>query len=626
MSTQKREVQLKADLRSTISENGNEQGGMNMTPATTEKTSPKVRKNNKSCAFFQRRWKAVKKSFQKNRVEPIWVSAEPDPEPLCVPDPEPEPEKDLVDEEQLCVAGPSAPEIQVTTESTQKREVQLKADISSTVSENGIDQGGMNMTAATTEKTSSKVKKSNKICAFFQRRWKAVKKSFQKNRVEPIGVSAEPDPEPEVDLVDEEQLCVSAPSGPEPQVTTETQETQVKSELSMLHNHFLVNIFQLERRMCKCKVLWTPVTEVWPSVFIGNEETAMDRAKLKEMGVTHILNTAAYKEYLQGKIDTRAEYYKEMDITDYSVLVMDEHRFDISKDLFPASEFIHKALSNTENKLLVHCIDGVSRSATFFLAYLMIHHEILLEDAIDHVIDKRWIRPNRDFLKQLITLNSNLLKQCKLQLRKQINTDKRENREDAVAQPVPEPLCEPGPSRPKPEAQVTKEVSVLENHVPQSILQLQDRLDECTLDWTPVTEVWPSVFIGNEDTARNRAKLKGMGITHILNAAAVEKRLKVLFEMPSKKSLKGKVNTGVTYYQGRNISYYDVPAVNKCSFNISEYFFPAAQFIHQALSKPENKVLVHCKKGISRSATLVLAYLMIHQNMMVEDAIDHVIE
>uniref|UniRef100_A0A672KC76 Dual specificity protein phosphatase n=1 Tax=Sinocyclocheilus grahami TaxID=75366 RepID=A0A672KC76_SINGR len=139
------------------------------------------------------------------------------------------------------------------------------------------------------------------------------------------------------------------------------------------------------------------------------------------------------------------------------------------------------------------------------------------------------------------------------------------------------------------------------------LLQLQDRLDECTLDCTPVTEVWPNVFIGNEEPARNRAKLKGMGITHILNAA---------------NSLKGKVNTGAAYYQGRSINYYDVPAVNKCSFNISEYFFPAAQFIHQAL----NKVLVHCKKGISRSATLFLAYLMIHHDMMVEDAIDHVIE
>ncbi|KTF71090.1 hypothetical protein cypCar_00050297, partial [Cyprinus carpio] len=77
-------------------------------------------------------------------------------------------------------------------------------------------------------------------------------------------------PGPEVDLADAQQLCLSAPSGPEPQVTTDTQETQVTTELSMLHNHFLVNIFQMELHMWKCKVHWTPATEVWPNVFIGN--------------------------------------------------------------------------------------------------------------------------------------------------------------------------------------------------------------------------------------------------------------------------------------------------------------------------------------------------------------------
>ncbi len=77
-----------------------------------------------------------------------------------------------------------------------------------------------------------------------------------------------PDPEPEhvVDLVDAQQLCVSAQSGSEPELTTETQVTTGNAS----HSHFLVNIFQLEHRMCKCKVLWT-VTEVWPNVFIGNE-------------------------------------------------------------------------------------------------------------------------------------------------------------------------------------------------------------------------------------------------------------------------------------------------------------------------------------------------------------------
>ncbi|XP_073703926.1 uncharacterized protein [Garra rufa] len=651
MSTQKRAEQLKADISSTISVNGKDQGSMDNSSTTNEKTCPKGPK-------------------PKPEVDLV------DADQLCVPAPnrlQPELQVDLVDEEQLCIPGPSGPEHQVTTNSTQKRDVQLKADISSTISVNGQDQGSMNSSSATNEKTCPKVGKSNKTCAFFQRPWKASKKYFQKNRVEAIGISAQPDPEPpcvpgpkpksevdlvdadqlcvpapnrlqpelQVDLVDEEQLCIPGPSGPEHQVTTKSTqkrdvqlkadiistisenendqsgmttettgpkgpsapEPQVTTELSALNDHLTtLNIFRLERRMCKCRVQWTPVTEVWPNVFIGNEETAMDRIKLREMGITHILNTVAYKEYLEGKIDIRADYYIEMNITYNGVLVMDKHRFDISKDLFPASEFIHKALSNTENKLLVHCIDGVSRSATFVLAYLMIHHEMLLEDAIDHVIDKRWVRPSRNFLRQLIALNSNLITQRKQQM---------ENKEDPEAQLVPELWCEPGPSRPKPEPQVRKELLVLENHVPQSVLQLRDRLDECILDWTPVTEVWPKIYIGNEETARNRAKLKGMGINHILNAA---------------KSLKGKVNTGVTYYQGRNINYYEVPAVDKCSFNISDYFFPAAQFIHQALSNPKNKVLVHCKMGISRSATLVLAYLMIHHNMMVEDAIDHVLE
>ncbi|XP_043109395.1 multiple inositol polyphosphate phosphatase 1b isoform X2 [Puntigrus tetrazona] len=46
-----------------------------------------------------------------------------------------------------------------------------------------------------------------------------------------------------------------------------------------------------------------------------------------------------------------------MNISYYGVLVKDEYRFDISKDLFPASEFIHKALGNTENMDYKHHVD-----------------------------------------------------------------------------------------------------------------------------------------------------------------------------------------------------------------------------------------------------------------------------
>jgi len=70
----------------------------------------------------------------------------------------------------------------------------------------------------------------------------------------------------------------------------------------------------------------------------------MGQAKLKEMGITHILNAA------EGEVETGAEYYKGMNITYYGVPAMDDHEFDISYHFSPAAKFIHMALSNPESK------------------------------------------------------------------------------------------------------------------------------------------------------------------------------------------------------------------------------------------------------------------------------------
>ncbi|KAM3862945.1 dual specificity phosphatase 29-like [Diretmus argenteus] len=127
--------------------------------------------------------------------------------------------------------------------------------------------------------------------------------------------------------------------------------------------------------------------------------------------------------------------------------------------------------------------------------------------------------------------------------------------------------------------------------------------------YTHVNQVWPNIYIGDEKTALERPGLMDMGVTHILNAA------------------EGKWNnvlTGAGYYRDMNIQYYGIEADDKPTFNISQYFNPAAQFIHSALSHPQNKVLVHCVMGRSRSASLVLAYLMMEQGLTVVDAIEHV--
>ncbi|XP_053306994.1 dual specificity phosphatase 29-like [Spea bombifrons] len=125
-----------------------------------------------------------------------------------------------------------------------------------------------------------------------------------------------------------------------------------------------------------------------------------------------------------------------------------------------------------------------------------------------------------------------------------------------------------------------------------------------------VNEVWPNLYIGDEKTALDRYSLEKNGFTHILNAAHG----------------RWNVDTGAEYYSDITVEYYGVEAEDLPRFDLSQYFYPAAQFIHTALNNPDSKVLVHCAMGRSRSASLVLAYLMIYKDMTVVDAIAQVLK
>lgn len=63
-------------------------------------------------------------------------------------------------------------------------------------------------------------------------------------------------------------------------------------------------------------------------------------------------------------------------------------------------------------------------------------------------------------------------------------------------------------------------------------------------------------------------------MTHVLNAA------------------EGKWNnvlTGADYYSDLGIQYFGVEADDKPTFNISQFFDPATEFIHEALSQPHSE-------------------------------------
>ena len=88
-------------------------------------------------------------------------------------------------------------------------------------------------------------------------------------------------------------------------------------------------------------------------------------------------------------------------VPDHPFTRLDNH-FDRIADL------IHQVHRNN-GKVLVHCVAGVSRSATLCIAYLMKYHNMSLFDAHHKVWEARKIvRPNPGFWKQLIAYEKKL--------------------------------------------------------------------------------------------------------------------------------------------------------------------------------------------------------------------------
>ncbi|XP_045175129.2 dual specificity protein phosphatase 3-like [Mercenaria mercenaria] len=120
-------------------------------------------------------------------------------------------------------------------------------------------------------------------------------------------------------------------------------------------------------------------------------------------------------------------------------------------------------------------------------------------------------------------------------------------------------------------------------------------------------EVYPNILLGEEAIAKQRVQLQKLGVTHVLNTA------------------EGKddgyhVHTNHVMYRRVGMEYLGIPATDIMSFDLSKYFQKSADFIEDALAGG-GKILVNCKVGASRSATIVLAFLMLKRHLPVQDAV-----
>uniref|UniRef100_A0A8C8LPR2 protein-serine/threonine phosphatase n=1 Tax=Oncorhynchus tshawytscha TaxID=74940 RepID=A0A8C8LPR2_ONCTS len=116
------------------------------------------------------------------------------------------------------------------------------------------------------------------------------------------------------------------------------------------------------------------------------------------------------------------------------------------------------------------------------------------------------------------------------------------------------------------------------------------------------TEIFDHVYLGSEWNASNLEELQTSGVRYILN---VTREIDNFFP-------------GVFEYH--NIRVYDEEATN-----LLEYWNDTYKFITKA-RKAGAKCLVHCKMGVSRSASTVIAYAMKEYGWDLESAFDYVKE
>ncbi|KAA0708206.1 Dual specificity protein phosphatase 10 [Triplophysa tibetana] len=113
-----------------------------------------------------------------------------------------------------------------------------------------------------------------------------------------------------------------------------------------------------------------------------------------------------------------------------------------------------------------------------------------------------------------------------------------------------------------------------------------------------LTAVLPFLFLGNERDAQDREQMQRLNIGYILN---------VTTHLP------------LYHFDLGLFNYKRLPATDSNKQNLRQYFEEAFEYIEEAHQAGQG-LLIHCQAGVSRSATIVIAYLMKHTWMTMTDA------
>ena len=142
--------------------------------------------------------------------------------------------------------------------------------------------------------------------------------------------------------------------------------------------------------------VYNGLSEITEKLYLGNFLGALNVDNLKSLGIKKVLSV------MNGYFSR----YKESDnIIQKTLPVNDSLEQNIIKYFGESLNFI-----KGDDKVLVHCAAGVSRSASIVVAYIMWDKKMSFKDAFEFVESKRkYINPNPSFIEQLQLFEKELI-------------------------------------------------------------------------------------------------------------------------------------------------------------------------------------------------------------------------
>ncbi len=145
------------------------------------------------------------------------------------------------------------------------------------------------------------------------------------------------------------------------------------------------------------------LSEIRNNLYLGSLPRVDSLGLLKKTGITHVVS--CLDESSRPKVDFLADNFIHLFLK-----VHDGIYEDILSSLDAFFNFTHRFLSqSTDEKLLVHCEAGVSRSAAFMIALIMMREKRSFLESFRLVKKKRFdVLPNIGFASQLQQLENRL--------------------------------------------------------------------------------------------------------------------------------------------------------------------------------------------------------------------------